>query len=188
MSTVRVFHHILSSKMIRPQGTKTSGEALQAFSRKKAPPLNLFSYIDRLHDLLSCPDEVFALALGYLNRLLRDLKSFSINSRNVHRIVLVAVVLAFKFSQDTPFKNSAFAKIGGVKTSELNELEVIMLDCLNWELVEPDLDYWLEKLHSNLDEESQSSTEDDDSDIVLYDEAQENESFSELSYLLMGAI
>lgn len=53
---------------------------------------------------------------------------------NAHRILLISVMLAIKSSEDLHFDNLHFSKIGGVPLPELNDLEVAMLQLLNFDL------------------------------------------------------
>ena len=46
-----------------------------------------------------------------------------INYYNVHKILLVAIILAIKFNEDIYYTNCYFAKIGGVSIDELNKME-----------------------------------------------------------------
>jgi hypothetical protein len=53
---------------------------------------------------------------------------------NIHRLLLVSVVVAVKFHEDVFYANTYYAKVGGIKTSEMNALESELLRLLQWEL------------------------------------------------------
>lgn len=62
------------------------------------------------------------------------MRQFIVNSYNIHRIILTSVRLANKYNDDNFYKNSYFAKIGGISCNELNELEKEYLFLLNFNL------------------------------------------------------
>lgn len=56
------------------------------------------------------------------------------NIFNVHRILLVSVLLAVKANEDVHFDNKHYSKVGGIVLSELNELEIAMLERFKFDL------------------------------------------------------
>ncbi|PVV02026.1 hypothetical protein BB560_003531 [Smittium megazygosporum] len=59
---------------------------------------------------------------------------FFINSYNIHRILLTTITIAQKISSDFFYKNSCYAKVGGISTTELNFLEMEILFILKFNL------------------------------------------------------
>ena len=53
---------------------------------------------------------------------------------NVHRLLLVMLMVAVKFLDDDYYNNEAFAKIGGVSKEEINALELEFLDFLDYDI------------------------------------------------------
>merc|ERR1719210_928765 len=79
------------------------------------------------------------MAMVYLNRAVTLNPNFTIDSRNIHKLLLSSVVLATKYLDDDYCLNSHFAEIGGVKLLELNKLELSFLQLIQWKLhVQPD--------------------------------------------------
>ena len=69
----------------------------------------------------------------YIDRLIqRD--NFVLNDLNVHRVVITSVMIAAKFFDDLYFNNAFYARVGGIPTKELNELEVDFLLRVNFSL------------------------------------------------------
>ena len=62
------------------------------------------------------------------------LKSYKIHKLNIHRFVLVSIVVNAKFQQDFHKNNRTMAKIGGVTIEELNFLEKTFLKMIRFEL------------------------------------------------------
>jgi hypothetical protein len=72
-----------------------------------------------------------------------------ITSKNVHRslilfpffslfalcrLLLAALTCAAKFYDDVYYSNAYYAKVGGVSTQELNQLEAAFLEIVDWRL------------------------------------------------------
>ena len=56
-----------------------------------------------------------------------------INNKSVHRLMLVAIIVAQKFFNDKFYGNNTFSKIGGVSIPELNLLEQHFLGLLDFD-------------------------------------------------------
>ncbi|CAG8555699.1 15334_t:CDS:2 [Acaulospora colombiana] len=54
-------------------------------------------------------------------------KRFSIDSFNIHRLIIAGIMVSSKFFSDVFFTNSRYAKVGGLPVSELNQLELEFL-------------------------------------------------------------
>eukprot|EP00180_Rhodochaete_pulchella_P000850 Plantae.Rhodophyta-Rhodochaete_pulchella.ctg1686.p1 GENE.Plantae.Rhodophyta-Rhodochaete_pulchella.ctg1686~~Plantae.Rhodophyta-Rhodochaete_pulchella.ctg1686.p1 ORF type:complete len:247 (+),score=32.00 Plantae.Rhodophyta-Rhodochaete_pulchella.ctg1686:80-820(+) len=101
--------------------------------RKPAVPLEL--YIRRLVKHARCSNSVFIMAMVYLERLEERRESMGLTELNVHRILTTSVLVAAKFSEDTHYNNTHFARAGGVATvDEMNRLEAAVLRILNFGL------------------------------------------------------
>ena len=59
---------------------------------------------------------------------------FAPNELNIHRLILVSVMISSKFCDDLYFSNQYWAKIGGISNDEINALEVEMLTLLEYKL------------------------------------------------------
>lgn len=110
------------------------------FHALKPPGIGIYQYLERIHKYASCSNECFVLALIYIDRLIQR-NNFLLTELNVHRVVLVAILLAAKFFDDAYYNNAYYAKVGGVHTTaELNGLEVDFLFRIHFSLrVTPEL-------------------------------------------------
>lgn len=104
------------------------------FNSVRIPTISICAYLNRIHQYSSCSDSCYILAFIYLDRLLQNNPGFTLSSRNVHRLILSAVVLAIKYSDDFYADNLTYAKIGGVPLVEMNRLEIDMLKLLHYNL------------------------------------------------------
>ncbi|KAI8879726.1 hypothetical protein K501DRAFT_192961 [Backusella circina FSU 941] len=62
---------------------------------------------------------------------------FSIDSYNIHRLVISGVMVASKFFSDVFYTNTRYAKVGGLPVSELNSLEIEFLKLNSFNLTVP---------------------------------------------------
>ena len=58
-----------------------------------------------------------------MDRIGEKYSSFTLDSFNVHRILLLSLVSSIKFYDDAFYTNSYYAKIGGLAVQEFNQLE-----------------------------------------------------------------
>lgn len=58
----------------------------------------------------------FVYALILIDRIQECNEEFFMTSRNVHRLMITGVVVATKYYDDFYFKNTYYAKLGGITT------------------------------------------------------------------------
>lgn len=105
------------------------------FHALNAPSITPVEYFRRLTRYACSSRSVFVAAFFYLHKLARlPSTPLRINSLSVHRLVLIAIVLATKFTDDVHYDNAHFAKVGGLELHELNMLELQLLKLLKFEL------------------------------------------------------
>lgn len=82
-------------------------------------------------------DDVVLYALCLIDRLLQMQSHHGLQlcENNMHRILLVAMVLASKMLDDDTYNNSYWAQVGGVTLDHLNALEHHMTQLLDFRLV-----------------------------------------------------
>ena len=71
--------------------------------------------------------------LIYIDRLC-EINDFTINSLNIYKIIFSSLVLAIKYNEEVIFDNKFFARIGGISLSEMNFLETVYLNLINFKL------------------------------------------------------
>lgn len=112
--------------------TFPDGSSSLFFSLRR-PTIALRPYISRLVRYVRASRAAFVVALMYLDRVHGADSVLALTDLNVHRLVTTALMLAVKFVEDEPLRNSTLARIGGVPTiKEMNLLEVQMLRRLGW--------------------------------------------------------
>jgi len=104
------------------------------FHAIRAPPLSINDYLSRIATYFQCSSECFVLALIYVDRIVKLHPEFTISLLNIHRLLVTSVMLSAKFFDDVYYSNSYYAKVGGVRTQELNALEAQFLRLIEWKL------------------------------------------------------
>lgn len=116
-----------------------------------APPaIDLSAYMRRMHDYMYCSLEAYVLASVLITRLEETSKQSIICPGSVHRLLLTASVVAAKMNDDVFLDNKHYADVGGISLTEMNRLELALLDTLNYQVfVSPDqYDTCLASMHS----------------------------------------
>lgn len=111
------------------------------FHAVNEPNISIGEYITRIARYAGCSTECFVLCLVYIDRIVRQHKNFVISVLNIHRLVITSVMIAAKFYDDLYYSNSFYAKIGGVKTTEINLLEAHFLSLIDFDLYVSGIDY-----------------------------------------------
>jgi hypothetical protein len=89
-------------------------------------------------------------------------RPFAVSAFNIHRLVLVMLLVCAKFTDDEIFNNAAWSTIGGIKVQELNRLEVHLLQMLRFQIWVPQanlVEAW-QRLHAASLNEGMTSEED----------------------------
>jgi len=96
---------------------------MTVFHAKKLAPISLRDYLLRFGKNTECHEDAFIYALIYLDRCADNIEDFSLDSFNILRLILISMVTGIKFYDDTYYKNSFYARVGGVSVQEFNKLE-----------------------------------------------------------------
>lgn len=103
------------------------------FHALRPPSISIHNYLARILRFANCTGECFVLALVYIDRLIKH-QNYVICGLNIHRIIITSVTLAAKFFDDAFYKNTYYARIGGIPVRELNSLELEFLFLINFTL------------------------------------------------------
>ncbi|KAH3663791.1 hypothetical protein OGAPHI_005194 [Ogataea philodendri] len=131
-----------------------------AFHGRNIPAISLHAYLTRISKYCPVTNEVFLSLLVYFDRIAKranngDFNStfnsspkadpadpnakqqqlFVMDSYNIHRLIISGITVASKFFSDVFYKNSRYAKVGGLPLEELNHLELQFLLLLDFKLM-----------------------------------------------------
>lgn len=141
-ATDDAFIKMLSNVLLRIVSDNDSNKGVVTrFHSMNAPPISISDYLGRIARHVRCSNECFVLALVYIERITKLHKNFVVSVLNVHRLIITAVMLAAKFSDDVYYSNKFYAQVGGVNVAEINMLEVQFLSMLNFQLYVSAIEY-----------------------------------------------
>lgn len=121
-------------------GSQTDDIALQhaaiarRFFSKTPPPFSLGEYLLRFHHFCPHSPGVYLAAVGYIHRLCVSDLAIPATTRTIHRLSLSAIRVAAKVLEDNKWAQERVAKVGGVSTQQLMNLEITMCFLLDFEL------------------------------------------------------
>jgi hypothetical protein len=104
------------------------------FYSKKAPPIALEEYLNRLHRYCPMSPAVYIATGLYITRMAVLERIISVAPRNIHRLVLAGLRVAMKALEDLSYPHIRFARVGGVSERELTRLEITFCFLTNFEL------------------------------------------------------
>ena len=108
------------------------GIILSLSSSRKENKLSQF--IDKIYELMNYSDTSFICMVVYFDRLIFRHHNL-INEFNINKLIFISGVLAIKMQEDNSAKNSYFAKISGITSHEMNELEIDFLEWIDYSLI-----------------------------------------------------
>ena len=71
----------------------------------------------------------------YIDRLCDLYPAFTVTSLTIHRFLITAATVAAKGLSDSYWNNTMYARVGGIKVTELSLLELEFLDRVDWKVV-----------------------------------------------------
>lgn len=126
-----------SKKLINYQGKKINQEILwlqrdSSLNAIQLPNISLDTYLLIILSNSPISRNTFIGALIYTDRFFST--GVSPTEYNIHRVILVSVLLASKFLEDKSPSNHFFSRVGGIDVWELNFIEAEFLDRIGYDL------------------------------------------------------
>lgn len=103
------------------------------FYSKQPPMISLEDYLMRIHSFCPMSTAVYLAASYYIHKLAVDERAIPVTRRNCHRLILAGLRVTMKALEDLHYPHSRFAKVGGVRESELARLEISFCFLTNFE-------------------------------------------------------
>ena len=107
----------------------------------KVPIIKIEDYFIRLVKFSKMEISTLVLTFIYIKRFIYKEK-FIISFNNIFRLIISCSLLAIKFNEIRIFKNTYYAKIGGLEVDDLNNLEYNVFSRLNFNLKVSDYEFW----------------------------------------------
>jgi len=102
------------------------------FQAKNQPRVSIQVYLHRILEKVRCSQECLILALIYIDRYTESQPKFVMQTTNIYRLMMTAMVVAAKFLDDHCYKNSYYARAAGMSLQEMNELEKELLNGIDF--------------------------------------------------------
>jgi hypothetical protein len=111
-----------------------TGQHLTRFHATSVPRISIHDYLSRIAKYFYCSDACLVLGLVYIDRLVKLHPEFVVSVLNIHRLLLTSIMLAAKWHDEVFYSNDYYARVGGVRSRELETLEVLFLKQVDWRL------------------------------------------------------
>ena len=112
------------------------------FQSSCIPNITILNYLHKLVTKFKCSKECIIISFVYIDKLLKYNQTFVITSLNIHRIILISIIISLKIHDDFHYTNAIYASMGGISNSECNKLEILFLKLINWDLFVPHTIYY----------------------------------------------
>lgn len=90
-----------------------------------------FLDIIQKHNVITFHDIISAFV--YLKKIIYNPNL--LENRDFYHKFVIAVMLACKFNEDTPYNNESYNRLSGISLSIINDMELSFLFACNWEVV-----------------------------------------------------
>ena len=107
--------------------------ACTRFESAYAPEISIEAYVERVYKFSKASNCVYVIAMIYIDRLIEG-EGLVVTALNVHRLFITCILVAAKFYDDEFFKNAFYATLGGIDASEMNMLEIDLLNMIKFSL------------------------------------------------------
>ncbi|KAK9056272.1 hypothetical protein SSX86_027362 [Deinandra increscens subsp. villosa] len=111
-----------------------NSKSVRIFDCYETPDMTIKSYLERIFKYTKAGPSVYVVAYVYIDRFCRSQPEFRITGRNVHRLLITTIMVASKYVEDMNYRNSYFARVGGITTKEMNSLELDFLMVMNFKM------------------------------------------------------
>ena len=116
----------------------------------KIDKYDIEDFIIQIYKELGFNSNLLILSMMNLDKLLT--KNFVLTDTNVHKVFFICMMETQKYYEDINFNNKDYAKVCGISTKELLELEIEFMNYMDFDMNIKDEDYFqykknLQKLH-----------------------------------------
>ena len=98
--------------------------------------ISITDYINRLIISLNLTNVIMITSIIYIERL-----NINITNYNIHKLLLVSMLISSKYVEDVYFNNRYWSRCGGITISVLNKLEKNYLQKINYKLFIHTIDF-----------------------------------------------
>ena len=107
-------------------------QSKMVFSSHKKPKISILDYINRITKYTYVEKSSLIVSLIYLDRICQN--DILITDYNIHRLLLISIIMSIKINEDQIFGNNYYAEVGGVSIKEFNSIESDFVNYINYYL------------------------------------------------------
>ena len=107
-------------------------QSKMVFSSHKKPKISILDYINRIIKYTYVEKSSLIVSLIYLDRICQN--DILITDYNIHRLLLISIIMSIKINEDQIFNNNYYAEVGGVSIKEFNSIESDFVNYINYYL------------------------------------------------------
>ena len=119
METIRKLTYFYKDKITNKKKTEYDSEL--------PPYIELQMFIMKIKYVCKIHNWNFVMGFMLLDKLLGMNPEISLNTNNIHRLLLVSIMIQNKYSEDAHYDNIHWAKVLNLSITKINELEVKFL-------------------------------------------------------------
>ena len=97
------------------------------------PKISIYDYASRIQKYCLIEKNTIILSLIYIDRIC-EINSLLLTNYNIHRILLISILAAIKYVDDSVYSNKYYSEVAGVSLKELNLMENSFYELLDFEL------------------------------------------------------
>ena len=106
---------------------------IKPFLSKKVPAITIKNYLERLIKYTKIENTTLVLILIFIDRVC-DINKIRLNYFNIHKLIIASMLVSIKYNEDDYFSNEFYAKVGGIRMTEMNKLEYEFLSLIEFNL------------------------------------------------------
>ena len=104
------------------------------FDLKSSPGVTLLCFIDRLVKFWEIDEKTLIYSLLLIDQFCRRQQEINLSYSNVYLVMLTSLYVSVKMLHDVIFKHDVYAKVSGISTKRLIELESLFLEILDFKV------------------------------------------------------
>ena len=120
------------NKQLSSYKKKIYEQSKMVFSSHKKPKISILDYINRIIKYTYVEKSSLIVSLIYLDRICQN--DILITDYNIHRLLLISIIMSIKINEDQIFNNNYYAEVGGVSIKEFNSIESDFVNYINYYL------------------------------------------------------
>ena len=129
----QILLHILSeNKKSKDYYNKINLNRDGHFTFKMRPCISLFDFLQRILKYVKIEFSTLIIAMIYIDRICKE-KVF-LNEFNIHRIMVIAIYMAYIYNEDCVYDNNYLALVSGLNKADMVTLEEDFLDLIEFNL------------------------------------------------------